>query len=166
MFGQRHITPFQDSFREAYEDMSNTANAAAAARRARRSVSPPWPPIAPWGLDEARKQSRNDLGTTAMHGTPATFSSTVKFAVDPPGHLSDNDLRQFLFRPSPQRRGGNPRCETEYDALHFDVSPIPNLAPQGYDEIHLRNVFNHDILFAVQKQNRAEVQLERHGLCD
>lgn len=92
-----------------------------------------------------------------MYGT-ATFSSTVKGALDPSGHLSDNDLWQFLIRTRPQRRGGTP---TEYDALHFNVAPNPHLAPQGYDEIHLRNVFNHDILFAVAKQNAVEERLKK-----
>lgn len=144
-------------------DMSNTAKTALGKKR-KRSASPPWPPIAPYSLDEARKRSRNGLGTfLTSFALGATFSPVVKEALDPQGQLTDGDIRQFLIRPSPQHGSGNSARETEYDALHFVVPPNPDSAPQGYDEIHPRNVLNHDILYAVAKQNAVEARLKKWG---
>lgn len=121
-----------------------------------------WPRTAPFGLDVTRARSRNALSTSSF--TSTTFSSTVKQALHPQGSCTDLELRQFLNRSSAHRRRTTAVTnEVEYDALHFCISPVPIIAPQGYDKIILRNTFHHDLLFAVQKQNRAEAELRNNG---
>ncbi|GIZ44836.1 hypothetical protein CKM354_000802200 [Cercospora kikuchii] len=121
------------------------------------------------GLEEVRKLSRaNFCGTSFRNGfQEIAFSSYVKRALDHPeartNRVKDINLREFLVKKTIQE-SRTLRSDPEYDALHFDIPPTPHTAPAGYDEIHLRNVFNHDIAFAALKHTRAERLIEERGL--
>ncbi|PIA94322.1 hypothetical protein CB0940_08755 [Cercospora beticola] len=121
------------------------------------------------GLEEVRKMSRANFCNTSFRNgfQDIAFSSYVKRALDHPeartSHVKDVNLREFLVKKTIQE-SRTLKSDPEYDALHFDIPPTPHIAPAGYDEIHLRNVFNHDIAFAALKHTRAEKLIEDHGL--
>ncbi|PPJ55346.1 hypothetical protein CBER1_10189 [Cercospora berteroae] len=121
------------------------------------------------GLEGVRKTSRVNFCGTSFHNgfQEITFSSYVKRALDHPeartNRVTNVNLREFLVKKTVQE-SRTLRSDPEYDALRFDIPPTPHVAPTGYDEIHLRNVFNHDIAFAALKHTRAEKLIEDRGL--
>ncbi|KAM3416350.1 hypothetical protein BST61_g7953 [Cercospora zeina] len=121
-------------------------------------------------VERVRKLSQVHFSDTSFRNKfqQIAFSSYVKRALDPPEarttRVTNSVLREFLVKKTVQQ-SRTLRSDPEYDALHFDIPPTPDLASSGYDEIHLRNVFNHDIAFAAFKHTRAEMIIqERLGL--
>ncbi|KAF2214003.1 hypothetical protein CERZMDRAFT_96031 [Cercospora zeae-maydis SCOH1-5] len=117
-------------------------------------------------LERVRKWSRVNFFNTSFRRNfeDIAFSSYVRRALEPSGArancVTSTVLREFLVRKTIQQ-SRTLRSDPEYDALHFHIPPTPHLAPSGYDEIHLRNVFNHDIAFAALKHTRAEMLIQQ-----